>query len=220
MKRAKLRGLQAKRRGRLGNIGAVADLPLLAAARDDEDAIGGQTRHGPSTPSAADWATINSESISTPMEDEDARAVTAGIPGVLFTVVIASFARDRRASKTRPFGHPVVEGLVVAILLGMLVELMDAAALVDSGVVSPRNRFSRSLCSCSAPPWISAAPASRPVTRDRHRTARHPRPCGELRDWARDATAAQAGRACRLRKLDLREFGHRRRGAGDSCREA
>ena len=50
---------------------------------------------------------------------------TAGLlPGVVFSAIVGVIALGIAAVEERAFGHPIVEGLVVAILLGMLVRTL------------------------------------------------------------------------------------------------
>ena len=57
------------------------------------------------------------------------------IPGVLLATVVGLIAQAIATVEERAFGHPILEGLVVAILLGMLIRtLWTPSALLESGV--------------------------------------------------------------------------------------
>ena len=57
------------------------------------------------------------------------------LPGVLFSAAVGVIALAVAAVEERAFGHPIVEGLVLAILFGMLVRtLWTPPATVDAGV--------------------------------------------------------------------------------------
>ena len=57
------------------------------------------------------------------------------LPGVLFAVAVGLIALGVAAVEERVFGHPIVEGLVLAILLGMLVRTVwTPPAAVDAGI--------------------------------------------------------------------------------------
>ena len=57
------------------------------------------------------------------------------LPGILFSAVVGVSALGVAAVEDRMFGHPIVEGLVVAILLGMLLRTLWAPpAMLDAGV--------------------------------------------------------------------------------------
>jgi len=57
------------------------------------------------------------------------------LPGILFATVVGVIALGLAAVEERAFGHPIVEGLVLAILLGMLVRtLWTPPVTVDAGV--------------------------------------------------------------------------------------
>lgn len=48
-------------------------------------------------------------------------AFTARVPGLALAVAVAAVATALAAAETRVLGHPVVDALVIAILLGMIV---------------------------------------------------------------------------------------------------
>ena len=57
------------------------------------------------------------------------------LPGIMLSVVVGVIALGVAAVEEQAFGHPIVEGLVVAILLGMMVRtLWTPPAAVDAGV--------------------------------------------------------------------------------------
>ena len=57
------------------------------------------------------------------------------VPGILLSVVVGVIALGVAAVEEQAFGHPIVEGLVVAILLGMVIRtLWTPPAAVDAGV--------------------------------------------------------------------------------------
>ena len=57
------------------------------------------------------------------------------LPGILLSIAVALLSLGVAAIETRVFGHPVIEGLVVAILLGMAVRMLWAMpARAEPGV--------------------------------------------------------------------------------------
>ena len=67
--------------------------------------------------------------------DRDRPRAALLIPGLLLTTLVGGVALGMAALEERAFGHPVVEGLVLAILLGMLVRtLWTPPALLDVGM--------------------------------------------------------------------------------------
>ena len=67
--------------------------------------------------------------------DRDRPRAALLIPGLLLTTLVGGVALGVAALEERAFGHPVVEGLVLAILLGMLMRtLWTPPALLDVGV--------------------------------------------------------------------------------------
>ena len=59
-----------------------------------------------------------------PAADTDPSRIARLLPGILFATVVGVIALGVAAVEERAFGHPIVEGLVVAILLGMLVRTL------------------------------------------------------------------------------------------------
>ena len=67
--------------------------------------------------------------------DTDTSRVARLLPGILFATAVGVIALGVAGVEERVFGHPIIEGLVVAILLGMLVRtLWTPPAAVDTGV--------------------------------------------------------------------------------------
>ena len=67
--------------------------------------------------------------------DRDRPRAALLIPGLLLTTLVGVVALGMAMLEERAFGHPVVEGLVLAILLGMLLRtLWTPPALLDAGV--------------------------------------------------------------------------------------
>ena len=70
-----------------------------------------------------------------PAADTRPSPFTRLLPGILFSAVVGAIALGVAAVEERAFGHPIVEGLVLAILFGMLVRtLWTPPATVDAGV--------------------------------------------------------------------------------------
>ena len=70
-----------------------------------------------------------------PAAETDPSRITRLLPGILFATAVGVIALGVAAVEARAFGHPVIEGLVVAILLGMLVRtLWTFPAAVNPGV--------------------------------------------------------------------------------------
>ena len=70
-----------------------------------------------------------------PAAETDPFRITRLLPGILFATAVGVIALGVAAVEARAFGHPVIEGLVVAILLGMLVRtLWTPPTAVNPGV--------------------------------------------------------------------------------------
>lgn len=70
-----------------------------------------------------------------PVAETDPSRITRLLPGILFATAVGVIALGVAAVEARVFGHPIIEGLVVAILLGMLVRtLWTPPAAVNPGV--------------------------------------------------------------------------------------
>ncbi len=62
-------------------------------------------------------------------------AINPLVPGILLTAIVSAVSLTIAGAEERVFGHPIVEGLVVAILVGMIVRtLWTPPATMDAGV--------------------------------------------------------------------------------------
>ena len=78
---------------------------------------------------------MTASTLSHPAVPVHRRGAFLLLPGILLSAIVAVIALVIAAAEEHAFGHPVVDGLVIAILIGMLVRTLWApAAAVEPGV--------------------------------------------------------------------------------------